>query len=79
MLYLASCSSRKCNNMTPLGNQACILLKSSLLSSCIHIISMSSWKSILVCKQGTVQQSESTSFSASIWWLIICTLKGPIF
>ena len=24
MLYLTSCSSRKCNNMTPLGNQACI-------------------------------------------------------
>ena len=72
-LYLTSCSSRECNNMTPLGNQACIsrhcqwlwavqyVLKLSLLSSCINFILKSSKKSVRVANQGTVQQSESTT------------------
>ena len=94
MLYLTSCSSRKCN-MTPLGNQACTsrhrrmlhavqyVLKLSLLSSCTNFILRSSIKSVLVRNQGTVQQSESTILLSMSFSLDLanknCTLKGPLF
>ena len=70
-LYLTSCSSRECNNMTPLGNQACIsrhcqwlwavqyVLKLSLLSIYLVLMSRSSTNLVPLSNQGIVQQSGS--------------------